>query len=184
MRRESYQQTIDRWERDARAWRWSPLRMTAVFAAVFFSLQFAWESCRGGAIERLLVDRVTVAPAARIVDFFWPAYGAQAQANAIVSSAGRLNVLNGCEGLELVFLLAAAFAAYPMSWRQRTLGVCLGTALAYLANQGRLTALWYAFVHDRSLFGLLHGTVAPLLLIALCLLYFMLFVSRDAVRTD
>ncbi len=157
--------------------------MVAIFLAVFFSLQFAWESCRGSAVERLLIDLGTVAPAAWIIDLLWPAYGVRAQAHAIVSAAGRLNVLNGCEGLELVFLLTAAFAAYPMPWRRRVIGIGLGAALAYVANQGRLMALWYAFVHDRSLFGLLHGSVAPLLLIALCLLYFMLFIARDAVRT-
>jgi exosortase/archaeosortase family protein len=156
--------------------------MTAVFVAVFFSLQFAWESCRGTAVERLLIDSATVAPAAWLIDVAWPGYGARAEAHSIVSTAGRLNILNGCEGLELVFLLAAAFAAYPMPWHQRALGIGLGAAMAYVANQGRLTALWYAFVHDRSLFGLLHGTLAPLALIALCLLYFMLFIHRDAVR--
>jgi exosortase/archaeosortase family protein len=183
MRSESYQQTIVRWENEARAWRSSSLRMTAVFVAVFFSLQFAWASCRGTAIERLLIDTLTVTPAAWLIDLVWPAYGASAQSHSIVSAAGRLNVLNGCEGLELVFLLTAAFAAYPMPWHQRAIGSGLGIALAYIANQGRLTALWYTFAHDRSLFGLLHGTVAPLVLVALCLLYFMLFISRDTVRT-
>jgi exosortase/archaeosortase family protein len=183
MRPDSYQETIARWEDEARAWKWSPLRMVAIFVAVFFSLQFAWESCRGTAVERLLIDLGTVAPAAWIIDLVWPAYGVQAQAHSIISAVGQINVLNGCEGLELVFLLAAAFAAYPMPWRQRALGLGLGTALAYVANQGRLTALWYAFVHDRSLFALLHGTLAPLALVALCLLYFMMFIARDAVRT-
>jgi exosortase/archaeosortase family protein len=183
MNPESYDQMVARWQGEARARRWNPLRMVAVFAVVFFSLQWGWEACRGTALERALIDTATVAPAAWSISHLWPGYGVTAQSNSIVSPAGKINVLNGCEGLELMFLLAAAFLAYPMSWRQRTTGIALGFLLAYVANQVRLTALWYAYVHDRDLFGLLHGIVAPLILVAVCLVYFTVFISRNAVRT-
>jgi exosortase/archaeosortase family protein len=182
MRTESYDQMVARWSDETSARRWSASRMVIVFVVVFFTLQFGWESCRGTALERLLIDSATVTPAVWVIDQIWPAYGVKAQANSIVAPAGRINILNGCEGLELMFLLCAAFAAYPMAWRRRAVGIGLGFVLAYLANQGRLAALWYAYVHDRSLFGLLHGTIAPLMLVALCLLYFILFIGRDGSR--
>ena len=34
------------------------------------------------------------------------------------------------------------------------------------------------FLHDKSLFGLLHGTVLPLTLVAACLAFFLAFLSR------
>jgi len=179
---ESYEQTVARWRSEASARRWNPLRLVAVFVVVFLALQSSWEACRGSVLERLLIDTATVEPAAWVIDKLSPGTEVRAQANAIVSTTGRINVLNGCEGLELAFLLTAAFLAYPMPWRQRGIGITGSLLLAYLANQLRLVVLWFAYAHDRELFALIHGTVGPLILVALCLLYFLLFIGRDAVR--
>jgi exosortase/archaeosortase family protein len=184
MRTESYEELIGRWSAETRADRWNSVRMLFIFVAVFIALQSGWEASRGTALERLLIDKVTVIPAARTIDSLWPNDGVRAHANSLVSTTGRINVLNGCEGLELVFLLIAAFAAYPLPWRRRILGMAMGIAVAYIANQGRLVALWYAYVHDRQLFGVLHGTLTPLILVGFCLLFFMIFTGRDVARDD
>lgn len=169
-------------ERRDHARRRHPLRLLLLFLAGFFALQYAWEMSRDTALERLVIHDLTARPAAWIIQQAWPEQGVRAAAHRLVSDHGRLNILNGCEGLETLFLLMAAFIAYPFGWRQRLLGMALGAVLVFVLNQGRIIALWHAFVGDRALFGILHGTVLPLLLVAACLVYFLIFLNRGESR--
>ena len=148
----------------------------AVFAATFFALEYAWEQCRGSDIETWVIDRATVLPAAWTVNRLWPDRHALAHANSLISARGRLNILNGCEGLETLFLLVAAFVAYPLAWRGRAIGILFSALLIYVLNQMRIVVLWWSVQFSPSLFGLLHGTVLPLVLIAIALLFFLAFV--------
>lgn len=178
---QSYDQLLAQ-EARAEARRRRPPRLLLIFLAVFFALQYAWEMSRGSPIERAVIDHATVAPAAWLIDSLWPGQGIRAEGHRLVSPHGRLNVLNGCEGLETLFLLVAAVLAYPFPWRARLAGLLLGTLLVYGLNQARLVLLWHAFQQDRALFGLLHGTVLPLAMVALCLLGFLWFVARHDPR--
>ncbi|HLA41104.1 MAG TPA: hypothetical protein VJ417_13975, partial [Candidatus Glassbacteria bacterium] len=86
-------------ESRAQTRRRQPWRVLLVFLAVFFALQYAWERGRDTAVERLFIDELTVRPAAWIIDRLWPAFQVQADGHRLVAAAGRLNILNGCEGM-------------------------------------------------------------------------------------
>ena len=154
------------------------VRSLILFIFTFFALQFAWEQCRDSAVEKLVIDRATVLPAAWVVNRLWPDQPAFAQQNSLISAQGRLNILNGCEGLETLFLLVAAFVAYPLMWRIRITGIALSALLIYGLNQARIVLLWWAIRTNPTLFGLLHGTVLPLVLIAISLLFFLAFLPQ------
>lgn len=171
-------------EARAEARRRHPLRLVLVFLAVFFSLQYAWEMSRGSPVERLVIDQATVAPAAWLIDAVWPQQAVRAEGHRLVSPQARLNVVNGCEGLETLFLLVAALLAYPFAWRVRLAGLLLGSVLVYALNQGRVVLLWQVLLHEREWFGLLHGTVLPLVMVGACLLAFLGFIARFDVRHD
>lgn len=175
---QSYEEFLQS-ETRALARRRRPLRLVLVFLAAFLTMQYGWEASRGTVLERVIIHDLTVQPAAWVVGQLWPGDGVQAQAHRLVGSAGRLNVLNGCEGLETLFLLFAAFVAYPFSWRARLLGMLFGTILVFVLNQARIVLLWQAFTHDKAIFGLLHGTVLPLALVAGCLVFFLIYLSRN-----
>lgn len=181
MQNTSYQEILEEEARDE-ARRRRPLRLMLIFLTVFFALQYGWEMSRGTALERLAIDHATVTPAAWLIDSLWPGQEIRAEGHRLVSPHGRLNVLNGCEGLETLFLLVAAVLAYPFPWRACVSGLLLGTLLVYGLNQARLVLLWHAFQQDRALFGLLHGTVLPLTMVAVCLLGFLWFVARHEPR--
>jgi hypothetical protein len=88
---------------------------TLVFVSAFVLLQLSWQGLRGTAVERVLVQEVTV-----------HAHG------------GGLRIENGCEGMEVWFLLFAAFLVAPLTWRSRGLGFLLGTAVVFIVNQLRI----------------------------------------------
>ena len=75
-------------------------------------------------------------------------------------------------------MLAAAFAAVVMPWRRRLAGFSLGILLVFCLNQVRLLALFYAFRSDPALFSLLHGTVAPIVLVIAVALYVLYWIGR------
>ena len=160
-----------------------PLWLTlAIFVSVFALLQWGWSEARDTWIERLIIHQATVKPAAALVQWITPAAQARPVAASIKAPGGGLNILNGCEGTEVMFLLIAAFSAVRLGWRQRLLGLGLGLILIFVLNQARILALFYAYRNDRRLFDLLHTAVLPAVLIAAVALYFYVVLYRNHTR--
>jgi exosortase family protein XrtM len=156
------------------------LRFALVFLLLFFVLQYGFSASRGGMAEHFVIDVATVQPSTAAINLIAPQANAQARGHRIVSPHGSLSVLNGCEGTETVFLLLAAIAAFKAPWRHKFKGAVLGTLILYALNQGRIVALFFAAQNDRKWFDLLHGTIAPTLIIVLGCLFFLWWASQSA----
>ena len=91
----------------------------------------------------------------------------QASAARLIASGGGLNVLQGCEGLDVLGLWLAAAAAGPFTLRGRLLAFTLGSLLVFGLNQVRLLSLFHLYRNQRDWFGDAHGLWWPLLLVAL-----------------
>jgi exosortase family protein XrtM len=161
------------------------MALTAIiFVALFFAMQFSYELCRGSSFEHWVIGDLTVKPTARVLQWLSPEVGVQALGNQLRAAGGGLVVKKGCEGVEIMFMLVAAFAAACMSWRRKLLGLGLGLVVVFVLNQIRLVGLFYAYRYNSELFGLLHGTVAPIVLVLLVGLYSLAWFkpSRDPVN--
>jgi exosortase/archaeosortase family protein len=158
------------------------LLRAALFLLVFSVLQVAWELSRGGALEQLVIHDIMVRPAAALIQLLSPAIGAAADGYSIRAAGGGLNIRNGCEGVEAVFLLLAAFASTPMGWRSRLAGMAAGIALVLAANQLRILTLFYAWREDPALFATLHGTVVPVATVLLVGGYYHAWLAHMAPR--
>jgi exosortase family protein XrtM len=156
------------------------LRFALIFLLLFFVMQFAYSASRGSLAEHLVIDFATVQPSVAAINLIAPDAGAQAKGNRIVSPHGSLSVLNGCEGTETVFLLLAAIIAFKAPGLHKLKGAALGTLVVYALNQGRIIALFFAAQNDRKWFDLLHGFVAPTLIIVLSVLFFLWWTSDNA----
>lgn len=118
--------------------------------AVFFSLAFAvlqlgWQASRGTFVQRFVVHDCTVRPAVYLINILTPTVHAAAIGASVAAAGGGLNIENGCEGLEALFLLMAAFLVAPLAWRSRLLGLSVGSALVFVLNQARILTLFYAY---------------------------------------
>ena len=136
-----------------------------LFLLIFAALLFAWNASRGGAIERWVIDDVTVRPAAWLVNLLTPEVQAYARGTTLAAPGGGLNILNGCEGIDALFLLVTAFLVAPFALRDRIPGLLLGVALLYVVNQARILLLFYAWRRDPALFAALHGSVMPIVVV-------------------
>jgi len=147
-------------------------RLLILFAAVFSVLQIGYQASRGTALEVATIDIATVRPSVWLINTLNAHEHVQAQGSNLVSPQVRLSVLSGCEGIESMFLIIAAIAAFRSAWRHKLVGLALGVPLIYMANQARIVGLYFALRHDRELFAALHGYIAPTLIIAVgCLFY-------------
>jgi exosortase/archaeosortase family protein len=160
-----------------------PLSRLVAFLVLFALLEYGWQSARETALERFAIDMCTVKPAAALIGLVSPQIGAAASGSRIQAEGGGINILNGCDGTEILFLLCAAFAIAPLTLRQRGSGMLAGVALVFVLNQGRIVALFYAHRSQNELFYLLHGTVAPLVMIVAVGLFFFAWTSRAQRRT-
>jgi len=151
-----------------------------LFIGIFLLLQWGWSHCRNTWLERLVVHQATVVPAASLIRLISPEIPARAAGPSIQAPGGGINILNGCEGTEIMFLLISAFAAVRLEARRRLLGLLAGLSLAYLMNEARILALFYTYRADRAWFDLLHTTVLPAVMIALIALFFHAYVQRPA----
>jgi exosortase/archaeosortase family protein len=158
-----------------RRWAAIPLRSLALFLAMFLVLQTGWESLRGSAIEHLVIDDATAGSAAWLIRTLTPSIPAVAQGSHVTAPGKGINILNGCEGTEVLFLLLPALCVATLTWRRRLMGFLIGTALVFVLNQVRVVSLFYALRSDPQLFDALHGTVAPLLLVLSVTAFFALY---------
>lgn len=155
--------------------------MGLLFMGILYGLQWSWGLARGSEMERVVIDQTTVRTAAMLISLCTPDVHVMAQGASLKAPGGGLNVYNGCEGTELLFLLVAALLAYPFRWRWRLIGLAAGMPLLFALNQVRLLLLFYSFRTDRALFDQLHGLVAPLLLMMITLAFVAWLIRRDAI---
>lgn len=141
------------------------IRQSLLFFLVFCALQLGWQTICGGEISHSLIDRGIVAPTAFVAAALTPGLRVRAVGHSILGATGGVSVVNGCDGLEILFLLLAAFVAAPLPPRPRLVGILIGLPLVYALNTARILALFHARASDRELFDLLHGIVAPTVMI-------------------
>lgn len=151
-----------------------------LYLFVFAALQFSWEAQRGTTIERIVIHNGSVQPAAVLVNMLTPGVHAQAVGFTLRAPGGGLNILNGCEGTEMLFLLLAAFLVAPLAWSSRFLGMLLGVAVVFLTNLARILVLFYAYRADPALFDQLHATVMPIAAVLVVFAYFYAWLAHDS----
>jgi exosortase family protein XrtM len=143
-----------------------------VFLVLFALLQLSWQTLRGTAAERFIVHDCTVEPAAWLVSRLTPSVHVRAVDYSLRSRGGNLNVRNGCDGMEALFLLSAALLVASIRWRHRMVGLLLGVGVVFLVNQVRILMLFYANRAGPDWFEPLHGAITPIGVILAVSVYF------------
>ena len=148
------------------------IKQALVFILLFIFMQAGWQMVRDDAIGHFIRGTVTVKPSVMMIHLLTPHIQASALGNQILAPGGGLVIKIGCEGIEALFILIAGLFSVTMAWRAKLSGMLLGLMLIYVVNEIRILVLFYAFRADKALFQLLHGTIAPLALIAIAGLFY------------
>ncbi len=98
----------------------APLSRIVGFAALFALLLTGYKSARNSALERFVVDDLTVSIAACVIGVLDPSLGVRAEGLRLVAPRGGPVVLAECEGVDVLLLLTAAMAgALFVLWQSR-----------------------------------------------------------------
>lgn len=157
------------------------IKLLALFVFWVITLQWAWDSAKGTGVETFAIEKLTVPSAVCMINAITPNIDAQAIESRIVSRLGVINVLGGCDGTDLYFIVLAGVLSMPMAIGTRVLGAIIGVPLIFIANQARLLALFYSNAYDRQLFGELHGIVTPLVLMVVAIAFLAIMLRLDDV---
>ena len=147
------------------------LAFLLLIGAFYLALAQAWSQ----GLSHWVIDVLTVEPAACFARQVFADPAIVAQGARLGSPQASLNVLFGCEGSDVLMILAAALLASPVRWADRLAGLVAGTAFVFIVNQVRLLALLGAVRSRRDWFGPLHGLVTPLVLVVLVGAFFLLW---------
>lgn len=145
--------------RGARWWR------IGLFVLLYAAAHAAYRALREPGVGHWLVDTATALPAAALIDLLFPADAVQAAGPRLVWPGGRLQLLAGCDGFEVMALYVPAVLVAPVGWRRGLVMLGGGLLLIWALNQARLLALYLAFRHWREGFDALHTLWGPLLLL-------------------
>lgn len=136
-----------------------------LFLAIYGGLHAAYQALRESPLDPWFIHELTVRPASGFIGWLWPMDGVSAAGPRLVWPQGRLTLLAGCDGFEVMSLFVAAMLVAEVSWRRGLPFLLAGCIGIWALNQVRIAALYWAFRYERSWFDAIHTAWGPLLLI-------------------
>jgi exosortase family protein XrtM len=156
-----------------------PWKRLLASVALFIAMNRTFAQYWSESLRHWVIDVATVEPAAWLARQVEGDHRVLADGSHLRAPDGSINVLYGCEGSDVLMLLAAALLVAPIPWRRRLAGLLAGTALVFALNQARVLALFYAFRRHSLWFGQLHGSIAPLVVVLVVALFFLWWMRRS-----
>ena len=124
-------------------------------------------------LRKSLYPTVIGHPAAKVINTITPDRNAVVHENKISSRKAILNIVRGCDGSGVWFMLMAAVLGFGARFKSLLVGILLGTVVVYLINQIRIIGLFYLVEWKRHLFPVVHTYYAPTLIILLIAGFFL-----------
>ena len=109
---------------------------------------------------------------ADLINMLAPLEQVLAQQNHLLSAKADLEIVRGCDGAGVLFLVVSAIVAFPSTGRRKLIGLLLGIGLIYLINLLRISALYFIIAYQPDWFLLVHTYLAPTLMIIVGCCYF------------
>ena len=156
---------------------WLNRRFPILFIATNIVLMGLYYSLPNNIIEGVVVRFYAVVPGGALLDWLTPQVTVSTDHIRIVSPIANLNVLKGCEGTETLLLLYTAVIAMLRPLKYTVVGLLVGTALVFALNQLRIISLFFIAAYQKDYFELVHGFVAPMLIIGIAGLFFWFWLN-------
>ncbi|MBL4608754.1 MAG: exosortase family protein XrtM [Pseudomonadales bacterium] len=87
--------------------------------------------------------------------------------NRILSAKGSLEVVRGCDGSGVLFMLFASMLIFPTSIGKRAIGLFIALGFTALLNSVRIVILYFVMAYQNNYFILVHELLAPTFILAL-----------------
>ena len=142
------------------------------FAAIYAVLHTLYmlipNSFLGDVIYRYGINQV----AAYCINSAAPEEVVRAVSNRLISSKVQLEIVRGCDGSGVLFLIVAAMLAFGAPTKYKLAGMLAGATLVYLLNQARIIILYFVVAYRPDWFTPLHTYYIPTFLIVVVCIFF------------
>lgn len=113
-----------------------------------------------------------VAICADLINWLAPLEQVLPQQNHLISAMADLEIVRGCDGAGVLFLVVSAVLVFPSGLKRKLFGLLLGIGLIYSINLLRISVLYFVIAYQPGWFQLIHTYVAPTLMVVLGCFYF------------
>jgi exosortase family protein XrtM len=158
--------------------------------AIFVAIDLALYAAYMGMPDRWLVEQVyfhaIITPGAALIHAIAADDPVRAVGNRLIHGDSVIEIVRGCDGAGVLFLLAAAIATFAATRRATAVlalqGLLGALVSVWLFNQVRVVALYFVVTRVPGWFVPLHTVVFPTLFVLCGLVYFALWSARAARR--
>ena len=106
-----------------------------------------------------------VSVCADVINLIAPLEHVLPQQNHLLSAKADLEIVRGCDGAGVLFLLVSAILVFPAKWGRKLIGLILGIALVYSVNLLRISVLYFVIAYHADWFQLIHVYLAPIFMV-------------------
>ena len=150
-------------------------RFITIAALLYGAFHFAYHKIPDEVLSTKVYPNVIGHFAASTINTLTPERNVIIKDHSIISKTAKLNIVRGCDGSGVWFMLSAAILGFGASFRHTLIGFVLGTLTVYLINQVRIVGLYYVIEHNRAWFPPIHTYYAPTLIIFLIAGFFLVW---------
>ncbi len=150
-------------------------RFIIVAGILYAAFHFAYNQIPDDYLRNTIYPNVIGHAAAKTIKTLTPDRTVVVSNNALISPRAKMNIVRGCDGSGVWFMLSAAIIGFGASFRQTITGLVAGTITVYIINQIRIVGLYYIIEHNRAWFPPVHTYYAPTLIIILVAGFFLLW---------
>jgi exosortase family protein XrtM len=143
-----------------------------VFVGCYALLNYGYFKIPDDLFLKVIYFHGVVIVCADLINMLAPLEQVLAQQNHLLSAKANLEIVRGCDGAGVLFLVVSAIVAFPSTWRRKLIGLLLGIGLIYLLNLLRISILYFVIAYRPDWFQLIHVYLAPTLMVLVGCCYF------------
>jgi len=144
----------------------------ALFVGCYVLLDYGYFKIPVDQFVNVIYYHGVVAVCADLINWLAPLEHVLAKQNHLLSAKADLEIVRGCDGAGVLFLVMSAILVFPSGLKRKLLGLLLGIGLIYSLNLLRISALYFVIAYQPDWFQLIHTYVAPTLMVVLGCFYF------------
>ena len=143
-----------------------------IFIACYLLLDYLYFKIPVDLFVNVIYFHGVVQVCADVINILAPVEQVIARQNHLISARADLEIVRGCDGAGVVFLMMSAILAFPAKWKQKLIGMLLGFGLIYFINLVRIIALYFVIAYHPDWFSLVHTYLAPTFMVIAGVAYF------------
>jgi exosortase family protein XrtM len=143
-----------------------------VFVGSYALLNYGYFKIPDDLFMNVIYYHGVVTICADLINLIAPLEHVLAQQNHLLSAKANLEIVRGCDGAGVLFLVVSAIVAFPSTGRRKLIGLLLGVSLIYLLNMLRISVLYFVIAYRPDWFQLIHVYLAPTLMVLVGCCYF------------